>query len=117
MSLQKNIKDLIYFYVRENYNIYLKENNIIFIPEEKLDDVINHIYSQRKEHLKEFVKSSIKRLSKPDEYPGDQTITNILLNIFNDDDICKNRLKIEIKLHQQSKQSQTTNYSNLLSNK
>ena len=117
MSLQKTIKDLIYFYVRENYNNYLKENKINTIPEDKLDEIIDTIYLQRKDHLKEFIKSSIKRLSKPEEYPGDQTISNVLLNIFNDDDLCKNRLKIEIKLHQQSITNQTTNYSNLLSNK
>lgn len=115
MSLQKTIKDLIYFYVRENYNNYLKENKITSIPEEKLDEIIDTIYSQRKEHLKEFIKSSIKSLSKPDEYPGDQTISNILLNLFNDDDLCKNRLKMEIKLHQQSQLKTKTNYSNLIS--
>ena len=112
MSLQKTIKDLIYFYVRENYNNYLKENKINSIPEGKLDGVINTIYTERKEHIKEFIKSAIKKVINEDEYPGDQTISNILLNIFNDDELCKNRLKIEIKLYQQQKNA---DYSKLLS--
>ena len=37
MSLQKNIKDLIFFYVKTNYNEYLKKQNIKIIDENKID--------------------------------------------------------------------------------
>ena len=116
MSLQKNIKDLIYFYVKTNYDNYLKENKIQFIQNDKIDDVISELFESRKDHIKEFIKQSLKKLLK-DEYPGDQTIQNILLTIFQDEELCKNRLIVEIKLHQQQITNGKQNYSNLLNNK
>ena len=116
MSLQKNIRDLIFFYVKTNYNEYLKKQNIKIIDENKIDEVINNLYDDRKEHIQIFIKDSLKQLyeSKMDEYPGDQTIKNILINVFQDDDLCKNRLIIEIKLHQQKLKDNKNNYNELL---
>ena len=41
----------------------------------------------------------MKRLLK-DEYPGDAIINNTLNDIFEDEDICVNKLVLEIQLHQ-----------------
>ena len=116
MSLQKNIKDLIFFYVKINYNEYLKESQTKIIPEYEIDSVINNLYDDRKEHIQVFIKESLKKLyeEKSDEHPGDGTITNILLNIFQDDELCKNRLSIEIKLHQQKLRGEKNDYRKLL---
>ena len=114
MSLQKNIKDLIFFYVKTNYEKYLEENRIQVIPDNQINEVITKLYIERKEHIKEFIKDSLKELLTPGEYPGDQTVINILLNIFQDDELCKNRLLIEIKLHQQKMKGEKNNYSKLL---
>ena len=104
MSLQKTIKDLIFFYVKSNYEKYLTENNITIIPDSEIDNVIHKLYDDRKTHIQIFIKDALKQLyeKKMNEYPGDQTIKNILLNIFQDDELCKNRVIIEIKLHQES---------------
>lgn len=115
MSLQKNIKDLIYFYVKTNYENYLSENNIKCIEDDKIELIIGILFESRKDHIKIFIKESLKKLLK-EEYPGDQTIQNILLNIFQDEELCKNRLIVEIKLHQQSTHGKN-NYSNLLNKK
>ena len=116
MSLQKTIRDLIYFYVKTNYNEYLKDNNIKMIPENEIENIINKLYINRKDHIQIFIKDSLKKLyeSKMNEYPGDQTIKNILINVFQDDDLCKNRLFIEIKLHQQKLKDNKNNYNELL---
>jgi hypothetical protein len=104
MSLQQTIKDLIFFYVKSNYEKYLTENDMKTIPDSEIDNIINKLYDQRKSHIQVFIKDALKQLykNKIAEYPGDQTITNILLNIFQDDNLCKNRVIIEIKLHQAS---------------
>jgi len=116
MSLQKNIRDLIFFYVKTNYNEYLISNEIKIIPESDIDNVIHSLYDERKDHIKVFIQNSLKKLyeSKPDEYPGDQTVNNLLLNIFQDDELCKNRLSVEIKLHQQKMRGEKNDYSKLL---
>ena len=51
-SCLKMIKDLIIFYVKENYKSYLIEKNIEVIENKNLDNVINELYTQKKEHLK-----------------------------------------------------------------
>ena len=99
---EKLIQDLIMFYVKEHYTLYLKKNNLKTIPENTLNNVINSIYLERKEHLKDFIKTSLKEIMK-DDYVGDLIINNLLIDIFRDDELCKNRIKIEIIEYQKSK--------------
>ena len=99
---EKLIQDLIMFYVKENYNNHLLEHNITLIPEEELESVIENLYSQRKEHLKGFIKESLKKIMK-DEYIGDLVVNNLLIDIFRDDKLCKNRIKLEISEYQKNK--------------
>jgi hypothetical protein len=100
-KLERTVKDLIIFYVKENYNNYLKENNLSFIHGDKLKQVIDTLYDSKKDHLKQFLKDSLKELLK-DDYPGDLVINNICYEIFEDDDLCKNRVLVEIKIHQEN---------------
>ena len=81
MSLQKNIRDLIHFYVKTNYEAHLKENDIKIIPEDEIDEVIKNLYDDRKSHIQTFILESLKTLykDKSEEYPGDSTVKNILL--------------------------------------
>ena len=100
-SCLKMIKDLVIFYVKENYKSYLIEKDIKVIENKDLDSVINKLYTQKKEHLKNFIKTSMKELLK-DEHPGDLIINNIIIDIFRDDELCKLTLKTEIELYQKN---------------
>ena len=100
-SCLKMIKDLIIFYVKENYKSYLIEKNIKVIENKDLDTIINELYTQKKEHLKIFIKSSMHELLK-DEHPGDLIINNIIIDIFRDDELCKQILRTEIELYQKN---------------
>lgn len=98
---QKLIHDLTLFYVKQNYENYLKENNITKIDESKVESIINGLYIERKEHLKTFIINSMKEIMEED-YCGDLFIKNILTDIFRDDELCKNRIIIEIKEYQKN---------------
>lgn len=115
MSLQKNISDLIHFYVKTNYEKYLTDKNIKIILESEIDTIIHSLYDDRKPHIQIFILESLKTLykDKTEEYPGDRTVKNILLNIFQDDELCKNRLSCEIKLHQQKMRGEKSDYSKI----
>ena len=100
-KLERTVKDLVIFYVKENYNNYLKEKNIEKIEKEKIKSVISDLYYPKKDHLKQFVKESMKELWK-DEYPGDLIIDNIFFSIYQDDIFNINRISVEIELHQEN---------------
>ena len=112
-TLEKNIRDLIYFYAKENYTDYLQKNELKSIPAEKIEEVVKSIYTDRKEHLKQFIKESLKTLLK-DEHPGDLVVNNILIDVFRDDDYCHNRITLEIKMYQQQNMNGRVNYTDIL---
>jgi hypothetical protein len=102
-TLQKHIRDLIFFYVKTNYEKYLEEHGVSYISDNQLAGVIDNIYSERKPHIKIFIKSSLKELLNA-EYPGDLIINNILQDILNDDELCKTRILTEIQTYQKKKE-------------
>ena len=100
-KLERTIKDLVIFYVKENYNNYLQENNLQKIDKGKIKEIISNLYYPKKDHLKQFVKDSMKELWK-DDYPGDLIIDNIFFDIYQDDKFNINRISVEIELHQEN---------------
>ena len=53
-SLEKRIRDLIHFYVKENYNNYLTTNNITTILESDIPNVVEILYEQKKDLMLYF---------------------------------------------------------------
>ena len=45
--------------------------------------------------------------------PKEYIINNILSDIFRDDELCKNRLRIEINIHQQKVQTGSVDYNKI----
>jgi len=111
-SLEKRIRDLIHFFVKENYNHHLQKNELTFIKEEDIPAVVDQLYTVKKDHIQEFVKNSLKLMLK-EEMPDEYIINNLLSEIFRDDELCKNRLIMEIKLHQQKVQNGTIDYKKI----
>ena len=63
-DLLTNIKELLIFYVKTNYESYLQEKKITSIPEAEVSQVVRQIYNLRKDHSKVFVKDSLKQVLK-----------------------------------------------------
>lgn len=99
-TLETRIKEVIHFYVKTNYEAYLTNNRLKTIPNDQIESVVRQLYNERREHLKGFVKASLKKMMQ-DDYPGDLVILNVLVSVFEDDEYCINRLVKEIKLYQQ----------------
>ena len=111
-SIDKHIKDLIQFYVKENYKHYLTKNNITHINEADVEGVVSELYDSKKGNIKVFVMDSLKAMLKS-EMPPEIIIQNILNDILRDDKLCKNRIILEIKLHQ-SKEDDKVQYSKIM---
>jgi len=106
MNIQKTIKELIQFYVQTNYNKYLKDHNISFIPENQLSRVINEFYDgkQRKTHIKSFVINSIKTLAENNNETLNYNNIQLMMDeILEDDELAKSRVTQEILIYQKQK--------------
>lgn len=99
MSSLKMIKDLVIFYIKTNYEEYLKSNSINKIEDDKIPGVVDSLYTEKKEHLRGFILKSMKEMLKS-EYPGDLPINAILNDVFRDDEFNKTKLIDEIKTYQ-----------------
>ena len=100
-SIPKTIKELLIFYVKTNYENYLKENQIKYIENDKIKQVVESIYYKRKDHSKQFVLDSLKKMLK-NEYPGDNQILLLLRDIYDEDLIMITKMTNYIKEHQKN---------------
>ena len=107
------IQDLTIFFIKENYKKYINDHNINSIPENKLNSIVDKLYLEKKQNLKEFIKNSLKEILKKD-YIGDLVLENIFTEMFNDELLCKNRLIIEIKIYQEKNNNKKINYDKIL---
>ncbi len=98
---QKLIQDLILFFVKENYNKYLSDNEIKKIQDDQIELVVKKIYQEKKSNIKEFLTTSLKKIMGED-YIGDLFVNNICIDIFRDDQLCTNRIILEIKNYQKN---------------
>ena len=89
---------------------YEKEEN--GFKEEDIPTVVDQLYTVKKDHIQVFVKDSLKVMLQ-EEMPDEYIINNLLSEIFRDDELCKNRLIMEIKLHQQKVQNGTIDYKKI----
>ena len=58
---QKLIQDLILFFVKQNYNKYLSDNEIKKIQDDQIEFVVKKIYQEKKSNIKEFLITSLKK--------------------------------------------------------
>ena len=69
-GIDKHIKDLIQFYVKENYKHYLTKNNINHINEPEIEGVVSELYEHLVKHnlVKTCTLDQIKELDKLESF-------------------------------------------------
>ena len=103
LTLPNMVKDIIFFYIKHYYDKYLKEKNIIKMSDEQINTFIYENYNNRQKKIKKYIRDSLKK-NLGSEYSG-MAVENLLLEIFNDDDLAQERLRLEIKNYQKTKLS------------
>ena len=61
MSLQEKIRNIIFLFVKNEYNTYLQNNNIKFINDNEINNVISSFYIDKKKRIKIIYKILFKR--------------------------------------------------------
>ncbi len=98
MSIQEKIRNIVFYFVKNEYKNYLDQHDLKFIPEVDLDRVVDSFYIQKEKTLKEFIRTNLKKMMKM-QYPG-ALVENIIFDIFQDEKLAKNRIILEIKQFQ-----------------
>ena len=102
MSLNDNIKNIVFRFAKKKYKEYLNNNNIEYIEDDNLIDVIGDIYDVNKDEIKSYVVTKLK-INMKDNYPGDNIVNPILNDMVDDDINCKTRIAVEVQYYQDSK--------------
>jgi len=107
MTIEKTIRNLILNYIRIKYNTYIVKNNLTYIDDDKINEVIESLYDNEKIDLIKYINNSL--INSEEKYTK-QFIENIIKDIFDDDTLCKNRLVAEINHYQKFKQLNNNYY-------
>jgi len=99
MSLQEKVRNIIFYYVKNQYNNYLQEKNLKFINDNELNHIITRLYVEQKKDLATFIKNCLKEMMQ-ENYPG-ALVENIIFEIFQDQEMAVNRVTLEIKKYQE----------------
>lgn len=101
MSLQEKVKNIVFYFIKKEYKLYLDKHQVKYIEECDLENVVDNFYIKKEKVLKEFIRTNLKKMMK-DKYPG-ALVENIIYDIFEDEHLAKNRIVLEIKQFQKSK--------------
>lgn len=103
MSIQENVRNIVYYFIKKEYKKYLEENQLKYIENNKLEGVVENFYVKKEKILKSFIRENLKKMMK-DDYPG-ALVENIIYDIFEDEKLAKNRIILEIREFQKSNKS------------
>ena len=62
MTLQEKIKNIIFYYVKTHYNNYLREKNLKYIEEDKIQEIISSLYTEEKKNIQNFIRECLKEM-------------------------------------------------------
>jgi hypothetical protein len=93
-TLPNLIKDIIFFYVKYYYDKKIKELNISKLTEKQIEEFVEEHYTNKDKELRDYIRKSLKK-NQGDDYNPIST-ENILLEIFSDAEMAKERIRLEI---------------------
>ena len=90
-----------FFYIKHYYDKNLTKKNIKILSDSEIEEFISENYVNKQIKIKKYIRESLKK-NLGNEYNG-IAVENLLLEIFNDDDLAQERLRLEIKNYQETK--------------
>lgn len=101
-NLASMVKELSLYFAKYHYDEYLKENKIKRIRDNEIQRVVELLYTEeKKKELREYIRTCLKETLA--ENYNSFAIENILMEMFTDIELSKNRIILEIKSYQDDK--------------
>lgn len=97
-TLPNLVKDIIFFYVKYYYDKKLQDLGVDNLTNEQIQEFVEDHYTNKEKDLREYVRNSLKK-NQGDAYSPIAT-ENILLEIFSDAEMAKERIRLEIEDYQ-----------------
>lgn len=111
-NLNENIRNIIFYYIKQKYNVYLKENNKSFVENDELVSLIDKLYVTEKDKLQEYIRSCLRDMMQSSY--NSLVVENIIIEIFSDEDLAKNRVIMEINSFQTNRKNKNNIYESTL---
>jgi len=103
-SLPNLVKDITLFYIKHHYFKYLKDNGVDVIDEENLRKLIDELYETKHQSIRDYIRENLKQNLKDAYTPVvKMTSENIILEMFADPKMAKERVITEILKYQVNK--------------
>jgi len=93
-TLTNLVKETVFYYVKFYYDKYLTEHQLTIMDDAHIARFIQTNYTDREKDLREYVRKSLKK-NLGDGY-NNLAVENILLEIFKDPAMAKERIRLEI---------------------
>ena len=105
-ELPQTISNIVLYYIKKQYNIYLKDNNLTKIPEDEIKTVVQSFYNEKELELKKFIRNTMRKNSPDyDRNLAMKTGTEeIILEIFDDREFSITKVVLEISNFQKGKE-------------
>ena len=97
-TLPNLVKDIIFFYVKYYYDKKLQDLGVDNLTNEQIQEFVEDHYTNKEKDLRDYVRNSLKK-NQGDAYSPIAT-ENILLEIFSDVEMAKERIRLEIEDYQ-----------------
>jgi hypothetical protein len=99
-SLPNLIKDIVFFYVKYYYDKKVQSLGVNQLTEQQIEEFIEEHYTNKEKELREYIRKSLKK-NQGDAYSSIAT-ENILLEMFSDAEMAKERIRLEIQDFQEN---------------
>ncbi len=106
--LQENIRNIIFYYIKQKYSQELINKKKNFLSDNDINYIVNQLYSSENNKIKKYIRDCLKDMML--ENYNSALVENIIFEIFDDEELAKNRVILEIKNYQLHKESKNNIY-------
>lgn len=96
-------KNVIYKEVKRLYYEKLTELQKTTLDDPIIVQMVNDLYHKNKNDISNMIRNEIRQKMTGNKYPGDNYVEELIFDIMEDEELAKNRVKLEIKLYQKNK--------------